>query len=376
MGIKSALEVQMKKILFLPVIVSVLFMTAAPVWSAQTVPFPDLLNPSKISVGDKYLYVLQEAAIFVYGLDDFKLKKKFGKIGEGPGEFTVGRRFSARSLYLIPSSDNLMVSCRNKVLVFSGLGDFISEKKMLSGRTSRIYPMGDAFVAESFSGFRTSKPARVIVLYDSGLKKTRDLYTQPIDPSRRGFWRNPSAKYNEFSSSFGMAVGSDRVYVYGSNRFEIEAISADGKKEAPISVDYEPVKITASIREGLLDYYKNYRFKGRWDQMKNRLEIPPAYPAIQRMLIADGRLFVQTFRMGEGASEFYTFKHNNSLDKVLILPLVRMNEREFYPFCIHNGKLYQMVEDEDEEEWILHVHGLSDYYPGGENEIKPIQLKQ
>ena len=68
------------------------------------------------------------------------------------------------------------------------------------------------------------------------------------------------------------------------------------------------------------------------------------------------KLYVQTYKKVEGKVEFYCFDSTQKLDKIHNLPLAKVNIREFYPYCIHCSTLYQIVEDEDTEQWFLVVH--------------------
>ncbi|HLP44706.1 MAG TPA: hypothetical protein VK469_02100, partial [Candidatus Kapabacteria bacterium] len=54
-------------------------------------------------------------------------------------------------------------------------------------------------------------------------------------------------------------------------------------------------------------------------------------------------------------SEFYIFDIKGTFLKKIMLPLKEKDERLWYPYTIGNGKLYQLVEDEDTETWELHV---------------------
>ena len=165
-------------------------------------------------------------------------------------------------------------------------------------------------------------------------------------------------KINEFSSTFGLAVGNSKIYLFNSDKFLIQIINLDGSKDTPIAVDYSAVKITSQIRERLWDFYKTVRYRRNWEQFKSRLEVPSHFPALQMIQAADGKLYIQTYKNQEGRSEFYIFKRDHTLEKVVMLPLAQPNAREFYPFYIKNGKLFQLVENEDEEAWILHIHDI------------------
>ncbi len=336
----------------------VLMLFSQPVFSQKKVLLPDLLNPAKVVVGDKDLFIIQDTTIFVYGLKDYRLKAKFGQKGEGPGEFPVGRHFNINLINLTPLPGKIAISSRNKVMVFSDKGKFLQEKKIISGFGSQIIPLGDYFVAQTFSGFRGGEPARSINLYNAELKKIRELYKQSVDFAGMGMGMNSSRKINEFSTTFGLAVGNNKIYLFNSEKFLIQIINLDSSKDSPIEVNYSHIKITSRIKEKIWDYYKTVRYRRNWEQFKSRIEIPSYFPALQMIQAADGKLYVQTFKNLKGESEFYIYNSDHTLDKVLMLPLAQSNAREYFPFYIKNGKLYQIVEDEDQEAWILQIHDI------------------
>ncbi|UCH93268.1 MAG: hypothetical protein JSV88_23725, partial [Candidatus Aminicenantes bacterium] len=67
----------------------IILITAIPVWAKTIIPLPHLEKPETITVKDEGLYITERESMLVYSLPDFKLKNKFGKGGEGPGEFKV-----------------------------------------------------------------------------------------------------------------------------------------------------------------------------------------------------------------------------------------------------------------------------------------------
>ena len=329
------------------------FMCASVIFSEKTVLLPDILKPSSIVVGKTQMYVVENATIYIYGLENFKLKKKFGKRGEGPGEFSMGRRSGRNTISITPRDDKIFISNRSKVLFFSTDGGFLSEKKLTEGFRSTIKPFGSGYVALTFSGFRSSKPTQTINLQDSNFNNIRILYNRNAGFFRR--IRNRSLKINNFESVFGFAVGKDRIYVMDSPDFNIKIINSKGDFLSPINIEYKKVKISLSFKSKIMDYYKNVRYKNFWDRVKSRIEIPDEFPAIQTIHAEDGRLYVQTYKRENGKTEFFIFNHSGKLDKKIMLPLNQSNAVEYFPHYIKHSKLFQLVEDEEDEEWILHI---------------------
>jgi hypothetical protein len=51
--------------------------------------FAEFGQPASFNIGNGYIYVQEKTTIFVYDLKNYQLVTKFGKEGEGPGEFKI-----------------------------------------------------------------------------------------------------------------------------------------------------------------------------------------------------------------------------------------------------------------------------------------------
>jgi len=72
-------------------------------------------------------------------------------------------------------------------------------------------------------------------------------------------------------------------------------------------------------------------------------------------LIADGKIYVQTFKREKNKSEFYIFDLDGKLIRKVMAPFRESELLCAYPYTIANGKIYQVTENEDTEEWELHI---------------------
>lgn len=227
---------------------------------------------------------------------------------------------------------------------------------MTTGFSRRVEPFGPYFAGMSYSGFRgNGDPTMSIVRYNAKLEKDKTLYSRPFTPRRRR--RNVSTKINDFKEIFEYALGEKRVYIMDSQEFEIRMVDTEGKKLAPIKMDYKNISMNSALKKSWMDYYKYIRYKDSWDRMKNRLELPDQFPAIRDIHYSEGKIYVLTYKKEKENTEFFIFDAASSkLDKKVMVPLMEMNTAEYYPYTIKGSKLYQLVEDEDEEEWILHIH--------------------
>jgi hypothetical protein len=138
------------------------------VFPAVVVPLPDLFNPDSITVDDRQIYITAFPNIYIYSLQDFKLKKKFGRQGEGPQEFN---RFALPGIH----GDYFVVSDRNKVLYFTKDGDYIKEIKARSIMHWGVKPIGNRFVGKS--KFHEDKiEFDTANIYDENLEKIKTIF--------------------------------------------------------------------------------------------------------------------------------------------------------------------------------------------------------
>ena len=69
--------------------------------------------------------------------------------------------------------------------------------------------------------------------------------------------------------------------------------------------------------------------------------------------------FIGLRNVGEkGTVECFIIDQEGTIQERLFLPLIEENILREYPFDIHNGKVYQLIENEETEHWELHVSGI------------------
>jgi hypothetical protein len=73
----------------------------------------------------------------------------------------------------------------------------------------------------------------------------------------------------------------------------------------------------------------------------------------------DDKIYVNGYRRVSGFTEFTVFDLDGKLLKEKIfLNLPEASARDLYPYTIQEGKLFQLVDNEETEEWSLHIHDL------------------
>jgi len=97
-----------------------LLLCVMPLLADNAVALASLNRPSAIEADQYRLFIVEDTSILIYSLEDFKLLKKFGRKGQGPGEFNY-----ITSIYLL--TDSFLVNSRGKVSFFTKDGNLIKE---------------------------------------------------------------------------------------------------------------------------------------------------------------------------------------------------------------------------------------------------------
>ena len=89
------------------------------------------------------------------------------------------------------------------------------------------------------------------------------------------------------------------------------------------------------------------------------LIFPGYFPVIASFFVDDETIYVMTWKKENGCNEFFTYDMKGKFKKRLLIPIKYETELTAYPTTIKKGKLYQLVENENKEEWEFHVSEIN-----------------
>jgi hypothetical protein len=332
-----------KKIFLLLLMPMLLFIWQA--LAAAAISLPRLSNPRQLLLDNEHIYIIDFPTVFVYSLKDFSLIREFGKQGEGPKEFK-----QYINLYFQDIEPNhLVVSSLGKISFYSRNGTYIKEVKIPFGGWT-FQPLGNKFMGHTLGG--TAKEGyKALNIYDSNLNKIKEIYRKEF------FFDDSIKKRTLFASNYRYWTHQDKIYVVAKNDFIIEIFDSNGKPLEPIHLKkYKRVKCTEKHKKSVLEFFQqNPRIKPVFERFKNQIQFPDYFPAIRDMVIDEGKIFVLTYNRKDGKNEFFIFDMDGKLLRKKFIPIQTLNSVSPYPYYIKNGKLYQLVENEDTEEWELQI---------------------
>ncbi len=330
----------MKKTLF--VLIISLFILSASLPGEVVATFPDLLKPTGLVIDDNNIYITENTTIYIYSLKDFKLIKKFGKSGEGPQEFN-------RFVTITPLKDKLLINSMSKISYYTKNGEYIKEIKTKGGFSFLYQPLGDKYIGRGVSAKDNTRYVS-INLYDKDLNKISTLINQEDDNQfGKGVLKilNTTLSYTTFNNKLYLVNGSD---------FEIKIFDSSAKEVMLIKRDYKKRKFTEEDKQMVFDEIKSSPQQRQFlEAIKKIAVFPKEWPAIASVFERDNVIYVSTFKSKDKTKyEFLLFDANGKFIHSMYIPLKFQTALRPYPMSIKNGKLYQLIENEDEEEWELH----------------------
>lgn len=313
-------------------------------------PMPELTNPDTIVVDDQSIFISEGTAIFIFDREHLKLKKKFGKTGEGPREFMLNVMQGVERLQMNIRDDNLIINSLGKISFFDKTdGTYLRELKIPS-RTSGIKPLGKHFAGLAMI-FDKDTQYRTINLYNSRLNKIREIYRMKhhFQYSRR------ELKLGEDSAQF--QTYRDRLYVAWDRDFIIRVYDQTGKPVRTIQPAYRRIKVTSGYRNKILTYLNtDQKYKNFMQQIKPKILFPEYFCAIAYFVISDRTLYIFTHGQKEEKNECIIMDLDGNQVKKVYLPLWQPDELQPSPFGIKDNKMYRLVEDG--ENWEMRMTAI------------------
>ncbi len=323
----------------------ILFLSAPFVFSEKVSVLPDIMKPQFIAVDNDQLYISENTTVYIYSLKDYKLKCKFGKQGEGPEEFNT-------YAIVIPQQDSLIINSRGKVSYFSKDGKYIKEIKNKAGVIGGggFLPLGKNFVGQGFTR-EENKIYSTFNIYDSQLLKIKEISRNDLD--RRPQKINPlDAKLYRLD----FKVYGEYIYIGNDKNGIIKVYDKEGKNLMSITYKYNKIEVTEKDKNEMLEEYRiNPDTKAAYERLKDRIEFPGYYPLFYDFFPIGKKTYVLTYKRDKNSAEFIVFNNEGKFIKKSLAPFYQTNMHLTYPHTIVGDKLYQLVENEDEEEWELHI---------------------
>ncbi|MEN8154787.1 MAG: 6-bladed beta-propeller [Acidobacteriota bacterium] len=318
----------------------------------KIVKMSDLNNPATIIVDGGQILIAEFPTIYVYSQKDYSFITKFGKKGDGPREFSQYTRIQKDP----KNPDKIVIGSHMKMSYYTRDGKFISEKRPKTGGRGNIYkPFGDKFV--SYSGYQDKEKKTVfqtVELYNSDLKKIKRVYEEP-QVFQQGKKINPLRTWGAWFRLYGK-----KIFITGEKDGYVLIFDKNGNSVKEIKCGLKKLKVRDTDIKRYHEYFRtDPQTKNFYENVKALLDFPSYFPIIRGMDVVDNKLYVNGYMNPEGKTEFIIYDMDwNVAGKDIFLEIPEASARDLYPYTIKDDKLYQLVDNDDEEMWELHIHEL------------------
>lgn len=324
----------------------ILLVFSFSVSAEKVATFPDLIRPESMVIDNNQIYIVEGTSVFIHSIKDFKLIKKFGKPGEGPEEFNVLAGNVPLNVYV--KKDKLLINSFGKVSFYTKGGEFIKELKSKMGLSINYRPVEDKFVSRGIA-LKDATRYSVVNIFDSNLKKIKEIYRI------KDFYQQ-SGKIRLLKENLNYYSYKGKIFITGGKGFVLDVLDKDGKNLYSITREYKKLKFTDNDKKMFIESFKlNPRIRGQYEALKDRLVFPETFPEILVFFVSDDKIYIMTWKREGERSEFFIYDTKGKFLKTLFLPLHFISAIQPAPLWIKNDKFYQLIENEDEEEWELHI---------------------
>jgi hypothetical protein len=340
-------EDKMKKIIFVLILLLLVFSIA--IHGERVAVLPEIMKPVTLAVDDTQFYVTEGASIYIYSLQEYNMLKKFGREGQGPQEFQT---HPLLPLALDVRSDKIIVFSVLKVSYFTKTGEFIKEIRAKS-LSLGLQPFGDRFLGMTITQ-EDNVRYRVVNLYDSKLDKLKELYRVKDD------FQNVGQGLKVLGKTFFYNGYENKILLPGKDDAAVDVFDFGGemKKLFSIHLDQKKIKIGQEFKKAVIEYFKTTPGLKEQFELLKPIRFPHYFPRVFIFFAESDTIYIMTWKKENNKIEFFTYDMTGKFLKRLMIPIYYETPVKPYPFTINKAKLYQIVENEEEEEWEFHMSDI------------------
>jgi beta-lactamase regulating signal transducer with metallopeptidase domain len=333
---------------------------------------PAGITPLSMAVEEGRIYIAEEAgraeklnrSIAIYSLKDFSPLKKFGRRGEGTGEFLYGPwEFDVLN-------GSIWAKDGRKINVFSRDGIFQKEipfPPQIMFMEYPLLPVGQNYV--TFPIDRADLDRGILRffgrVYDPEFRLIKQFYDEtpflgppppPPPPGKKDGIKiekvvRPEEDYLVLPDCIDFGVAENKIFVGDTRRgFHFSVYDDQGNPLYAIDKDYEKLKVPKAFIERA-----KKRIEARAKFFKDEAGFKPReyYPAFMGFKIADGKIYVATYAEKNDFQELIVMNLNGDiLKRAFVFPFHPSSETLYNSFFrlrkrfdIRDDKIYYLAEN-------------------------------
>lgn len=314
--------------------------------------FDNLGRPEKITIDGETLYILEDAFVYIYSMKDYRLLKKFGKKGNGPGELSPLPNYK---LQIEVNESNILLNSRSKMVLFTKTGEFLKERRF-PFIALQVIPIERNF-ALTKSVFNEKESNSVgVCFFDDEFKHNKTVYCRHYPHSTK------SGRIDMLPHLVFIRKYEGKIFSFDQNGdFAINIYDSSGELVRTIRADYKKLKLTRTFIDKTWEWAKkDIRLRSVSEKMRRMAYFPEYFPVMKNFTVADNKIYVHTYemKMAEKQSRFIIIDFNGKILKKTYLAGADINTIEFSPYTFKKGKYFYLIENPETEKIELHVESI------------------
>jgi len=245
---------------------------------------------------------------------------------------------------VISNKDEIFITDRGKVVVFSNTGQFIKDFR-IDNEYQKIIPLDrDRYLAIAVKLNEDLSQSFQVILCSSGFKELKTLDSSKIESFKK------ATKVNIIPTLVYWEKSDNHIYTGNTDEYEIRVFDFDGTLLRSIKKEYEAVSLSDKDRE---EYEQNLQ---RYPpDIRDSFFIPDVFPPFRDIVaLGDKWLFIQTYdEPNKGSSMYDIFDANGELIGRTELEGYQVKFKGDCVYCIRQKEsgykelvVYQMIWDE------------------------------
>ena len=337
----------------------------------QVIPMPEVIEPFTLVVYGGRIVIPESTHISIFSLKDFRLIKKFGSRGEGPGEFRYPPHITA-------FPDFLLANASGKLIYYSHEGDFIRETKLPFFYNSEAWPMlpvGSNYIGLPMEMEKinpgTLRLRHVGRLYDSGFKPLKllsegipPLVPPPPPPPRAGTpaRMTPKQDFEAIPDYVDYAVVGDRIFLADNRKgLYIAVYDRLGNLLREIKHDEKAIRVSDDYKEAAM---KRLRAQPNWESMNRQFNFRfrEDFPAFFSFKVANNKIYMTTYaKEGEKYEIVVMDLEGRILGRSFSFPLPPYQDVTYRftlfsnAYEIYEDRIYYLAYNYDTDIYELHI---------------------
>jgi len=241
-------------------------------------------------------------------------------------------------------------------MYFSLNGDYIKENRIPNPNLYLFAPLGENFLSHKITNDQASSCYELSICTYSekeGIRHKKVVYIYSFPhPSKK----NNKSPYCPFGDFVKYSICGDRIFIPDSTRgMFAEIYDFNGNRLSQIRLNYEKIRVPEENKKKLkekLEAIPAYRAS----EDMYYLDFPEYYPAFQYAALDNGKVYFLTFYKKGQMREIIITDWKGKFIKRSYVPA--LNDIEIVKCAISDNKFYYLFENEETEEWELHVEDI------------------